>query len=42
MIEHFRASGLRTLDLTRGGHPYKARYSGGFARNVAVDLAPRG
>ncbi len=42
MIQDFRAAGLRKLDLTRGGHPYKAEYSGGFERNVSIELRPGG
>ncbi len=40
MIEDFRAAGLRKLDLTRGGHPYKAEYSGGFDHNLSIELRP--
>lgn len=40
MIEDFRAAGLRKLDLTRGGHSYKAEYSGGFDHNLSVELRP--
>jgi CelD/BcsL family acetyltransferase involved in cellulose biosynthesis len=40
MIRDFRAAGLRRLDLTRGAHPYKARYSGGFEHNMSIELKP--
>ena len=40
MIEDFRAAGLRKLDLTRGGHSYKAGYSGSFDHNLSIELRP--